>query len=480
MSYDSAAEPDIGGRDYRNRIAMLPGDPPVAYRPGRYLLDDESFRSLIDAGYFADNDYTTRPVFDEVDDGEYDGDDNVDDDEGIEAASAFGQWHLVEGVADAAAEVDELVARGHRAELDIVYFANGADCCGCPPHPALAAEIAANPWTANPWKANPWKANPWKANPWTANPWKANAESLNLLATGKAPMSSVMPAPIGAEPPRRHHGVVPLNNVVIGVLDSGLAGGWDNADHYRPDLLGLAKPDLERISGPEDLPSRPMGGRPADNYLDPVAGHGTFIAGIIEQRTPGCTIRVERVIKPQGDVSVSRLAATLDRMMRKVRPAIVNFSFGGTGRSAPFESVIAHHAAKGVVFVAAAGNEGSCVEQYPAALPLVIGVAGLGPTGPAEWSNYGDWVDACAPGTDLVSSFFARFNGALPPINGIDADDFDQWATWTGTSFAAPVVVAALAREIVTTGCTAEQAVERVVRAPHLARLPYMGTVVNF
>ena len=89
--------------------------------------------------------------------------------------------------------------------------------------------------------------------------------------------------------------------------------------------------------------------------------------------------------------------------------------------------------------MAAAGNEGSCVEQYPAALASVIGVAGLGPTGPAEWSNYGPWVDACAPGTDIVSSFFAKFDGDLPRINGIDSDDFDQWATWSGTSFAAPV-----------------------------------------
>lgn len=470
MSNDNSAESDIGRRDYRSRIAMLPGDPPVAYRPGRFLVDDEAFRSLTDSGYFAVNDFPTRPVFVEVD----------DDGETIDADPEFGQWYLVEGVAAASVEVDALVAQGHVAELDIVYFANDADCCGCPPHPALVGEMAASPWTANPWKANPWKANPWKANPWTANPWKANAESLNLLATGKAPMSSVMPPPVDAEPLRRHDGVVVVNNVVIGVLDSGLAGGLHNADGYRPELLGFAKLDLERISGPSDVPSRPISGRPADNYLDPVAGHGTFIAGIIEQLTPGCTIRVERVFKPQGDVSVSRLAGALERLMRKVTPTIVNFSFGGTGRSRLFESVIERHHKQGVVFVAAAGNEGSCVEQYPAALHSVIGVAGLGPTGPAEWSNYGDWVDACAPGADLVSSFFANFNGALPPINGLDADDFDEWATWSGTSFAAPVVVAALAREMVTTGCSAKQAVDRVVRAPYLARLPYMGTVVNY
>ena len=471
MPNDEDYGPENDRGDYRNRIAMLPGDPPIAYRPGRFLLDEESFRSLTESGFFRDRGYETGPVFVTV----------GDDGEPTDEAPAFGQWHLVEGVADAPAVVDELLALGLKASLDIVYFANDADCCGCPPHPALVAEIAANPWTANPWKANPWKANPWKANPWKANPWKANAESLNLLATGKAPMSSVMPAPLGAEPLRSsHQGGDPAEQVVIGVLDSGLAGGWDNDDGYRPDLLGLDKPDLERISGPSDVPSAPMNGRPADKYLDPVAGHGTFIAGIIEQLTPGCTIRVERVFRPQGDVSVATLGVTLWHLMESVDPKIVNFSFGGTGRDLMFETIIDHYHAKcGVVFVGAAGNEGSCVEQYPAALPSVIGVAALGPTGPAPWSNYGPWVDACAPGTDLVSSFFAEFDGGMPPINGIDADDFDQWATWSGTSFAAPVVVAALAREMMD-GCTARQAVDRVVRAPHLARLPYMGTIVNF
>ena len=59
------------------------------------------------------------------------------------------------------------------------------------------------------------------------------------------------------------------------------------------------------------------------------------------------------------------------------------------------------------------------------ALPEVVGVGALGPTGPAPWSNYGPWLDASAPGTDLVSSFFADFDGALPPINGLDPDEFE-------------------------------------------------------
>ena len=464
-------------RPYRTRIAVLPGDPPIAYRPDRVLLDQEAF-DVLDALEAFDSDLIeVEPVFSATD----------DDGEPIGELPPFGQWYRINGVTDAPNAVDQLVGVGLNVQLDLVYFANGAECCGCPPHPALAAEIAANPWHANPWHANPWHANPWHANPWhanawSANPWHANSEALNVVATGKPPTSSVMPAPFRSLPVRPpHQPGTPSNGVVIGVLDSGLAGGWDNADSDRPALLGIDSDSLNRVSGPLDVPSRPIGGAPADNYLDPVAGHGTFIAGIIEQLTPGCEIRVQRVFEPDGDAGTFELAAWLWYLMEFVRPEIVNFSFGGTGRGILFELLIDHyHEQHDVVFVGAAGNEGSCVEQYPAALPSVIGVAALGPTGPAPWSNYGPWVNACAPGTDIVSSFFAKFDGDLPRINGIDSDDFDQWATWSGTSFAAPVVVAALAREIVTTGCTAMEAVDRVIRAPHLARLPNMGTIVNF
>jgi subtilisin family serine protease len=133
----------------------------------------------------------------------------------------------------------------------------------------------------------------------------------------------------------------------------------------------------------------------------------------------------------------------------------------------------------GIVMVASAGNDGVCIPQYPAALDEVIGVGAVGPGGPPEWTNYGEWVDACAPGVDLVSAFFADFNGDFPMMNTVDIDHFVQWARWSGTSFSAPVVVAALAREMVMGNVDANEAVQRVVRAAHLLRLPCLGTVVN-
>ncbi len=465
---------DAGGT-YNERIAVLPGDPRIAYRPGVVIVNELARRRLEEI-----TDRPSEPIFGREIDPEF---------------LPLGQWHAVGGVPDAPGVVETLRSEGLTADLDIVYFANNTCCGTCPPHPALAVAIAANPWGANPWGANPWGANPWGANPWGANPWGANpwganpwganAEALNIVATGKAPTSSVMPA-LGREFPKRPkksgtRRKKRRKKIRIGVLDSGLAGGRWNNDGQRPTLLGLEPADLKRIRGQLDLPSQPMNGRPADRYVDPVAGHGTFIAGIIEQLTPGCRIRVRSVFEPEGDVSVSALAPALVRLMKKPKtaPTLVNFSFGGTGRAAVLEQHIRHYHGNGVVFVGSAGNEGSCVEQYPAAMPEVVGVAALGPTGPAPWSNYGPWIDASAPGTDLVSSFFADFNGDLPRINGVDPDEFRQWATWSGTSFAGPVVVAALAREMVMTGCTAKEAVQAVVRAPHLARFPNMGTVVN-
>ncbi len=133
---------------------------------------------------------------------------------------------------------------------------------------------------------------------------------------------------------------------------------------------------------------------------------------------------------------------------------------------------------KGITVVASAGNAAACRPAYPAALPGVISVGALGPCGPAEFTNYGPWVRACAPGVDLISSFFG-FNGANVAINGVDIDDFRGWAYWSGTSFSVPIVVAALINDMRLRGRTGKEAVDAIIDAPHLARIPCLGTIVN-
>ncbi|MGB8861250.1 MAG: S8 family serine peptidase, partial [Ilumatobacteraceae bacterium] len=124
-----------------------------------------------------------------------------------------------------------------------------------------------------------------------------------------------------------------------------------------------------------------------------------------------------------------------------------------------------------------AGNEATCRVSWPSALPGVIAVGALGWDGPASFTNYGDWVDACAPGVFVVS----RFHDGIDYYDDLDPKtaDFHGWAKWCGTSFAAPIVAAAIAREAALYGISTSAAADRVVHDPRLFRIPGLGTVVN-
>jgi hypothetical protein len=395
-------------------------------------------------------------------------------------------WQRMTDVDDPIEVIGVMRSEGYDAQPEHVFFAH--DCTGCEsaPHPSVHMgtgdwDFGANPYRANPYRANPYRANPYRANPYRANPYRANPYRAN-----EAPMSSAEPA-MGSSLPDRPELPGPGRHARITILDTGIADGVDDKGNaQRPALLPTA-----RIAGDTDHADAEIavvGTRrapiPADGYLDPVAGHGTFIAGIIEQLAKGCTITVDRVIQPLGDgpeMDIINKIEDVTALSPNERPDIVSMSFGG----AVFEKAFALHTAiaaarhAGIVLVASAGNEGICVPQYPAAFPEVIGVGAVGPDGPPPWTNYGDWVDACAPGVELVSSFFALFDGKFPMMNSVDIDKFAEWACWSGTSFSGPVVVAALAREMVIGDCNAAEAVQRVINAPHLLRLPCLGTVVN-
>jgi subtilisin family serine protease len=102
--------------------------------------------------------------------------------------------------------------------------------------------------------------------------------------------------------------------------------------------------------------------------------------------------------------------------------------------------------------VAAAGNDHTDRPFFPAAAKGIIAVAACDDSGDREsYSNFGWWVDARAKG-EHVSTFYRHPQGESGetlsrPFSEATAD-FGGWAKWAGTSFAAPVVAAAIAAKM--------------------------------
>ena len=87
---------------------------------------------------------------------------------------------------------------------------------------------------------------------------------------------------------------------------------------------------------------------------------------------------------------------------------------------------------KGGLAIFAAGNESADL-SYPAAYEKVLSVAAIGPKGKASYyTNYGDWVDVCAPGGDTKVD---SRNGGIYSI-GLN----NSYIHMQGTSMACPHV----------------------------------------
>lgn len=262
----------------------------------------------------------------------------------------------------------------------------------------------------------------------------------------------------------------------VAILDTGVA--VDGAPElFEVDFTGIGTP----LRDTPDLN--------ADTYLDLAAGHMTFIRTIVQRSSPTVEIMCEGVIHNDGDGDEADIAAALQRVfdsMKDKTRLIVNLSFSGYYDGDVEPPMIAYWIraliAEGAVVVAAAGNDGACRKKFPAAMPEVLSVAALGRCAPAPFSNHGPWVDVCAPGEDLVSEFFDHFDGGYEAViadSVPDIDHFAGWAMWSGTSFATPAVVGALAEIVETHDCTAKDAVDMLIHRPGLFRLPDFGIVVN-
>jgi thermitase len=241
------------------------------------------------------------------------------------------------------------------------------------------------------------------------------------------PFGPPVPAPAAALPERRPE----PDRAPVVVIDTGL---WTDS----PIAAACEEPsDIETETDVD-----------GDGLLDGDVGHANFIAGVILANTTRARVRVVKVLDTFGVCDEARLAAALLTLPADTQ--VVNLSLGGFTLDDRPPVVLRFAlrralAGRDRVVIAAAGNDGNAVDPFwPAAFTdtgerwsdQVAAVAAHDGDKLCAWSNTGEWVTMLAPGEDVTSTY-------------INHDEFATgWATWSGTSFAAPAVAAAVAEEL--------------------------------
>ncbi len=266
----------------------------------------------------------------------------------------------------------------------------------------------------------------------------------NIIPTG--PVAKAIGGPLPIDPAGPYEpDAGPGAAAKVAVIDTGIAAeiradGW------------LSR--VPRDAGNTD-PLRVFPLSAPDDPLDLDAGHGTFVSGIVQQIAPGAEITVYRAVDSDGIASEVTVACEMIRAVQ-AGAEIINLSLGcQTQENLPPIAIQAaldvigeleHGEGREVIIVAAAGNYGDTAPCWPAAFRRVVSVAALAPDMlPAAWSSRGFWVDCSTIGQGLRSTYVEGEESVL-----VDPEQHrfgpGAWAAWSGTSFAVPQIVGALAR----------------------------------
>lgn len=288
-----------------------------------------------------------------------------------------------------------------------------------------------------------------------------DAVSLNFIVKGSAPAAPTAAARFneqwahrvtGLEEYWKTHGIATASQVVVAVLDSGVAPS-------HPELAGRLIHGQNFTAENDNDPTDPTDRHSHGTHVSGIIGAGgTEVVGVapdvqiipikvLDQHNSGTTMGII-----QGMAYAMGLDPDDDGPRQPVPPndatriRVMNMSLGGAsrGRDVLYETAITEAKKRGILVVVAAGNDGLEVAA-PANAEDALSISSTSPyrLGDRIWewlsgfSNRGERIDLAAPGGQILATLpnYAYGNGGT-----------EDYGNMSGTSMATPYVsgVAAL------------------------------------
>jgi subtilisin family serine protease len=289
------------------------------------------------------------------------------------------------------------------------------------------------------------------------------------------PMGVVVKSVCGPEPAIEVVPPLPTASTVkrrvrVAVIDTGVnakkrSDGW-----------------LQHLQTPDNVDRLYRDGPP---ILGLGAGHGTFVAGIIQRLAPGCDLRIYRALQEDGLGTEVEVALAMLQAVDEGAD-ILNLSLGleTTGDLPPL--ALAHAVRqirrldRDVLIIAAAGNTAADRKVWPGAFQSVTAVAGL-TVGwqPAPWSTHGSWVRCSTLGEGVLSTYVEGKEDEMLDTVSPDTFGHNPWALWSGTSFAAPQITGAVAHIAQRRDISPRAALDRLLKKDGGERVPDYGVPVR-
>ncbi len=256
--------------------------------------------------------------------------------------------------------------------------------------------------------------------------------------------------------PLWQRGIVGSRDIIVAVIDTGIQ--WDHPDlrdnlYTNPREIAGNRKDDDGNGYIDDIHGWNFPKNSANSNDD--NGHGTHCAGVIgaagNNRIGVSGVNWKVSLMPVKFLGSSGNGTLVDGVnainyARKMKVNVMSNSWGGVGFSQAIFDAVKAASDEGILFVAAAGNNGADNDGdkpvYPGSfdLPNIVSVAAVDNKNKlASFSNYGATkVHVAAPGVNIVSTYkkssYKSLSGtsmAAPHVAGIAALMLSRYPNWT-------------------------------------------------